>query len=77
VAVPRGATFAPGTPRKLFELEATDYLGEVENYTPFEITPDDRHFLMLRQRMLTPGAEGRFLYVENWFTELKASVGTR
>jgi hypothetical protein len=77
VAVPPGATFAPGTPRKLFQLEPTDYLGEVENYTPFEITPDGRHFLMLRLRMLAPGAEGRFLYVENWFTELKAAVGTQ
>ena len=45
-------------------------------YTSFDISPDDRRFLMVRPA--GPGNEGAasaLILVENWFEELKAKVG--
>ena len=68
VPVTPGPSFAPGTPKPLFPL--TGYRA-ARNRQQYDVTPDDRRFLMIREF----GNSGEELvYVENWFQELKAKV---
>ncbi|HQR17770.1 MAG TPA: protein kinase [Gemmatimonadales bacterium] len=68
VPVTAGESFAPGTPKPLFAL--TGYRA-ARNRQQYDVTPDDRRFLMIKEF----GNSGEELvYVENWFTELKAKV---
>ncbi len=68
VPVTPGESFAPGTPKPLFAL--TGYRA-ARNRQQYDVTPDDRRFLMIRE--FGNSAE-ELIYVENWFTELKAKV---
>ena len=66
-----GEAFTFGTPHALFPL--TGYLA-ARNRPEYDVAPDDRRFLMIR----VPGASNEELvYVENWFTELRAKMETK
>ncbi|HRZ09098.1 MAG TPA: protein kinase [Gemmatimonadales bacterium] len=64
-----GATFTPGTPRMLFSLSG---YRAARNRAQYDVAPDDRRFLMIRD--FDDGSGEEQVYVENWFTELKAKV---
>ena len=73
--VQAGAAFVPGDRQRLFQLAPEIYLTIAEHYTPFDVTPDDQHFLMLRERNLfTQGPDRVYLRVENWFPELQQQL---
>jgi serine/threonine protein kinase/Tol biopolymer transport system component len=59
-----------GDRRVLFTLSSDLYLWENDYYTPFDISPDGRRFLMARQLPSTGAPEAPLIVVENWFTEL-------
>ncbi|HET9294421.1 MAG TPA: protein kinase, partial [Gemmatimonadales bacterium] len=61
---------------RLFKLGDDIYLTEEEWYTPFDISPDDRRFLMSRQVTAPETQASAFILVENWFEELKTKMGT-
>jgi eukaryotic-like serine/threonine-protein kinase len=79
VAVPVSAGTSPqlGDRKVLFHLTDDLYLGDPENYTPFDITPDDRHFIMARQVRAATTGRPTFLLVDNWFEELKSKDGNK
>ena len=62
---------------RLFKLRDDLYLTAQEWYTPFDISPDDRRFLMSRQVAAPETQAPTFLLVENWFEELKSKMETR
>jgi serine/threonine-protein kinase len=65
VAVPPGATLAPGAPRPLFSLAG---FRVARNRPQWDVALGDQRFVMIRE----PGSAVReVVYVENWFTELK------
>ena len=64
-----GPTFTTGVPRPLFPV--AEYRG-ARNRQQYDVAPDDRRFVMIRQRGGDARAEA--VYVENWFAELKAKV---
>ena len=72
VEVTLGSTFAAGTPRGLFDL--TGYRS-ARNRQQYDVAPDDRHFVMIRE----PGDdEGRnVIYAEHWLVELEALMKAR
>ena len=70
-------SFAPGDPpqlgerRVLFALTPDIYLWENDYYTPFDISPDGRRFIMARRVQVGAVEERPVVVVENWFTELR------
>ncbi len=68
VAVGPGAVFTPGIPQPLFSL--TGYRA-ARNRQEYDVAPDDRRFLMIKE---SSDADEELVYVENWFTELRAKV---
>lgn len=68
VPVTPGATLSLGSPKALFPL--TGYRA-ARNRQQYDVTPDDRRFLMIRE---FGGSGEELVYVENWFPELKAKV---
>ncbi len=62
---------------RLFKLGDDIYLTEQEWYTPFDISPDDRRFLMSREVTAPETQAPTFILVENWFEEVKGKVGAR
>jgi hypothetical protein len=65
VNVETGAAFRPGSAYMLFETVAGDY----------DVTPDGRSFLMMKQAAVGPGGAGSELHVIlNWFEELRRKV---
>jgi serine/threonine-protein kinase len=75
--------FTAGTPprfgdrRVLFTMSSDLYLWENDYYTPFDISPDGRRFLMARQLPATGGSDSQLIVVENWFTELRQKLAGR
>ena len=68
VPVAPGESFVPGAPKPLFALAG---YRAARNRQQYDVTPDDRRFLMIREF----GDSGdELIYVENWFTELNAKV---
>jgi eukaryotic-like serine/threonine-protein kinase len=69
VAVAGGPSLTLGAPRALFSVAG--YHG-ARNRQQYDVSPDDRRFLMIRN----PGSDehAQAVYVENWFTELKAKL---
>jgi serine/threonine-protein kinase len=66
-----GEAFTFGTPHALFPLNG--YLA-ARNRPQYDVSPDDRRFLMIR----VPGASNEeVVYVENWFTELRAKMAKK
>jgi serine/threonine-protein kinase len=75
VPVAGGASPGLGDRHTLYSLGTDLYMGNPEYYTPFDITPDDRRFIMARTvQAATPGRPGTFVMIENWFEELKAKT---
>jgi Tol biopolymer transport system component/tRNA A-37 threonylcarbamoyl transferase component Bud32 len=77
VPVPAQGPSQLGTRQTLFRLPDDVYLGPQEYYTPFDITPDDRHFVMMRQVRAGSTRAASFILVENWFEEVKAKTGRK
>jgi len=68
VAVAPGPTFVAGTPHPLFPLAG---YRAARNRQQYDVAPDDRHFVMIREPRDEAGA---VVYVDNWFAELEAKV---
>ncbi len=66
VEVSTGSSFTAGKPRLLFEGQYVS----VSSYVSYDVTPDGRRFLMLKD-MVADKAPGHLNLVENWFEELK------
>ncbi len=64
VDVTPGPTLTLGTPRELFSV--TGYRS-ARNRQQYDVAPDDKHFVMIRELADT---EGELIYAENWFSEL-------
>jgi Tol biopolymer transport system component len=75
VPVPAQGPSQLGTRQTLFRLPDGIYLGNQEYYTPFDLTPDDRHFVMARQVQRGTSRAASFILVENWFEEVRTKVG--
>jgi hypothetical protein len=75
VSIATGASPSPGTPKLLFHLRDDLYLENQENYTPFDISPDGRRFLMARRVQAAAAAKVLpLVVVENWFEELRGRM---
>jgi len=77
VPVTGGTAFQAGAPTVLFRLDTGIFLTPNEYYTPFDISPDDKRFIMARQIEAPDTGVATFILVENWFEELKAKVGVQ
>jgi Tol biopolymer transport system component len=76
VPVPAAGPSQMGARVRLFALGDDVLLTPAEWYTPFDVSPDDRRFLMSRL-VSAPATRARsFQLVENWVAEVKAKVGT-
>jgi len=73
--VPAAGPAQFGARVKLFKLGNDIFLNPQEYYTPFDISPDDRRFLMATQVNPADNPESTFILVDNWFAEVKAKVG--
>ena len=69
VDVSSGPTFSSGVPRPLFPV---DMYRAAFNRQQYDVAPDDRRFVMIRE--LGAGAQREQVYVEHWFTELRAKL---
>jgi eukaryotic-like serine/threonine-protein kinase len=63
-----GPALTLSTPRELFS--AATYRA-ARNRQEYDVAPDDRHFVMIRD---VPGSANVVMYVENWFPELGAKL---
>jgi len=72
VEVTPGATLTLGSPQPLFSIAG--YRG-ARNRQQYDVSPDDQRFLMIKS--LDDGTSAQAVYVENWFTELKAKLQTK
>jgi serine/threonine-protein kinase len=66
-----------GQRRPLFRLSEDVYLDENTYYTPFDISPDGQRFIMARRASSAGGEVAPLIVVENWFTELRQTLGRR
>jgi serine/threonine-protein kinase len=69
VAVKPGATFAFDQPRPLF---ATAAYAPGNSTPPFDVSPDDKRFVFLRET--TPSERTELIVVQHWTEELKQRV---
>ena len=69
VAVTPGPTFTPGNPQVLFPLAG---YRRARNRQQYDVSPDGQRFVMIRDRA-NAGGRG-VVYVEYWFSELRAKV---
>jgi serine/threonine-protein kinase len=67
VAVKPGATFSFDQPRPLLSTVAYVPGGAVP---PYDVSPDDKRFLFLRET--APNERSELIVVQNWTTEMKA-----
>jgi serine/threonine-protein kinase len=63
-----GPALTVGSTRTLFPV--TGYRS-ARNRQEYDVAPDDRHFVMIRNQ---PGSSNAVVYAEGWFSELKAKV---
>jgi len=71
VAVTPGPVPVFGAPRPLFSVAG---YRAARNRQQYDVAPDDQRFLMIRN--LNSEASREAVYVENWFTELRAKLAT-
>ena len=74
-AVTPGPSLQLGERRVLFRLP--DELLLTEHYTPFDVAPDGRRFIMARRVRSEAAQAGPLIVVENWFEELKQRLAGR
>ena len=67
VAVRPGPTFAFDQPKRLFSTQAYVALNPVQS---FDVSPDDKRFLFLRET--APNERNELIEVQNWTAEMKA-----
>jgi len=77
VAFTAGSPPRFGDRRVLFTMGSDLYLWENDYYTPFDISPDGRRFIMARLLPTTAGGDAPIIVVENWFTELRQKLAGR
>jgi serine/threonine protein kinase len=70
VQVPPGAAFSFSPPRRLF---STAPYSPVPPVPSFDVSPDGKQFLMLRET--TPTDRNELIVVQNWVEEMKARAG--
>ena len=68
-------TFRVGDQRELFPVGPEFLRGS--NYRLYDLSPDDRRFVMLRPVGQEAGSDLRVVLVENWFVELKQKMAGR
>ncbi len=68
-------TFRVGDQRELFPV-GPEFLRGI-NYRLYDLSPDDRRFVMLRPVGQAPESDVRVVLVENWFEELKRKMEGR
>jgi hypothetical protein len=66
VAVSPGAAFSFAQPKPLFSTAAYVPGGAI---SPYDVSPDDKRFLFLRET--TPNERNEMIVVQNWTQELK------
>jgi serine/threonine-protein kinase len=66
-----------GERRVLFRMSDDMYLWENDYYTPWDISPNGRRFVMARRLRSAGTAAAPLVVVENWFTELRAKLERR
>ena len=75
VRIGGGRAWKAATPSKL--LEPRYFLGATTSMRMYDLDPDGRRFLMIKQRNAAlESSEGSFVIVQNWFEELKQRVPT-
>ena len=74
---PTGAAPGIGDRKVLFKLKDEWYLTERENYTPYDIAPDGKRFLMARSVQTGMTQLAPLVFIDNWFAELKQKLGKR
>ena len=67
-----GSTFEVTGREILFSIDPAFLIGQAEQYTLYDVTPDDRRFVMLR-RVQTEAPE--LILVQNWLEEIEQRVG--
>jgi Tol biopolymer transport system component len=74
VPVSSGASWKAGTPTQLFE--APSYVFEARGQRSYDVSPDGKRFLMLKntETSVPRATPPRIVVVQNWFEELKAKV---
>jgi hypothetical protein len=70
VSVLPGSSFAISPPKVLFSAAPYTPIPPVPS---FDLSPDDKQFLMLRET--TPTERNELIVVQNWFEEMKARAG--
>lgn len=71
VPVQAEGSFVAGSPQPLFETSSY-WLGAAGR--TYDVSPDGKRFLMIKQSGPTRGAQ--FIVIENWFDEVRARVPT-
>ena len=67
-----GSTFEVTERETLFSIDPAFLIGQAEQYTLYDISPDDQRFVMLRSvQTETP----ELILVQNWFGEIEQRVG--
>lgn len=77
IAVAMGADGSSGAPRALFRLGHDLFGAEANSYTPWDVAPDGRAFLMARRAATAADAAAPVVVVEHWFGELRRKTGSR
>ena len=71
VPVTTGASLEVGTPRPLFSTKA--YVRTL-SHRAYDVTPDDRRFIMLRALSDSTATPSQLVLVDNWMDELRAKL---
>ncbi|HTO72487.1 MAG TPA: hypothetical protein VMJ30_01650, partial [Gemmatimonadales bacterium] len=71
VPVPAGKDFEPGPQRALFG--AQDYSLQ-PFHRAYDVTPDDKAFIMFKRSLVAKSDANRLTVVLNWLTEVEARV---
>ena len=68
------ATFTAGNPVRVLD---TAYAGSLENSRNYDVSPDGKRFLMIKENVAGAPTRSSIVVVLNWFEELKASLSAR
>ena len=72
VGVARGATWAATVPAKL--IEGRYFTAGPQGSRSYDVAPDGRRFLMIKDASTDKAAAPQLILVQNWFEELKRKV---
>jgi serine/threonine-protein kinase len=70
VSIAPASSFVASPPRMLFEGR----YGATGGVRPYDVSPDGRRFLMVKQKERAPISASQMILVQNWLEELKARV---